>query len=165
MAGDFVVEVEGVESLVRKLERVPTAVRPMLEEAAKFAHGKAKEYAKPHPVDKGTIADKVKFKIAPGAVPLEAFVFPAKQVMGIALTLEEGRRPGKRPPAATIERWARRHGIAENGWVLAQRIAQRGTKGVKMFERAALDTERELPKIVGKAAEKIEREFGRHGLG
>jgi hypothetical protein len=156
----FTVEVEGVDRLRRKLDASKVPWRAVIEDAAKFAQAKAAEYAKPHPVDTGALGAKISFKLSASPTALEAYVRPNRAVVGLARTVEEGRRPGKPPPAATIERWARRHGIRESGWKLAQEIRRRGTKGVKMFERAAKETEKKLPELIGKAAKAIERKFG-----
>lgn len=157
------VDVLGLERLRRKLRDVPEAIRPLMTEAGGFAHGKAREYAKPHPVDKGTLAEQMKFRLASGAIPLEARIYPARSIAGIARTVEEGRRPGKPPPAATIARWAKRHGypVISAGFQLQREIRRRGTKGVKMFERAAKETEAKLPELMRNVARQIETRWGR----
>jgi len=155
------IEVQGQERIVRKLHEVPQAVRPFMQKAGEFAHAKAREYAKPHPSCRGTLAEGMEFKLAPGAIPLEARIKPARRIMGISMTVEEGRRPGKPPPAATIGRWAALRGIMVSGWKLAQQIRAHGTKGVFMYKRAAEDTERKLPEFLRDAVKEIERKWGR----
>ena len=150
------VDVRGLRRLSRKLEEVPGATRDLMERAVKFAHEEARKGARPHSVDKGTLAEGLRFEIAPGPVPLQARVYPTRRIAGIALTVEEGRRPGRRPPVEAIGRWARRHGIATNPWRLAREIGQRGTKGIKFMARAVELTKRKLPELVREVGKEVE---------
>lgn len=46
--------------------------------------------------------------------------------VGYGIVVERGRRPGKYPPIAAIQGWARRHGIPP--FLVARKIARRGTR-------------------------------------
>jgi hypothetical protein len=158
------VEVQGLVELRRKLDRATEPVGDLIREAGEFAQKKTAEYAKPHPADKGTLGQGITLALKGTPIPLEAYVRPNRRIAGIAATVEEGRPPGKRPSVDAIERWAWAHGYlarGKRGWKLAQQIAERGTKGVKMFERAAVDTERKIAELVGNAAKAIEARFQR----
>jgi hypothetical protein len=158
------VTVEGLDALKRKLGGATEPIGGIVREAGIFAREKTAQYAKPHAADKGTLGAGITLKLGAGAVPLEATIAPNSRIAGIAATVEEGRPPGKRPSVDRIERWAWAHGYlprGSRGWKLAQQIAQRGTKGVKMFEHAAKDTEGKLKELIGKAAREIETRFGK----
>lgn len=132
--------ITGTEQLEARLRRMGKldAVKDLVHDAARLGHERVQEYARPHPVDTGGLAQGITVQFR----ELEALVTPGRRVVGIAYTVEEGRRPGRRPPKAAIARWATRHGIGTPPWVLATRIAKEGTRGVHMFERAAKDVER-----------------------
>lgn len=159
----LIVEVQGLDKLVGKLGHVTDPVGTLVKTAAEFAHKKVKEYAKPHPVDKGTLAAGMQFELAGQGTSLHARVFPAKAIGGIALTVEEGRRGGKPPPIASIERWGVAHDfiVKGQGYQLQQKIRAAGTKGVKMFERAAKETDKALPGMVEATKKKVEQDWGK----
>lgn len=152
-----VIEVRGNEELARRLERAGRLepVRDLVEQAAARARELAARYARPHPADTGALGRAVEVRIQ----GLEALVTPARRVAGIALTVEEGRQPGQRPPKAAITLWAGRHGIGVDPWVLASRIAREGTRGVRMFARAAEETEQWLRAQAGSVAARVERDL------
>lgn len=157
------VTVEGVDALKRKLGGVMEPIGGIVREAGIFAHEKTATYAKPHAADKGTLGQGITLKLGAGVVPLEATIAPNSRIAGIAVTVEEGRPPGKRPSVDRIERWAWAHGYlprTSRGWKLAQKIAREGTKGVKMFEHAAKDTEAKVKELIGNAVRTIERKWG-----
>jgi hypothetical protein len=60
--------------------------------------------------------------------------------VGYGIVVERGRRPGKYPPIAAIQGWARRHGIPP--FLLARAIARRGTRP-QPFVGPSLDRNRE----------------------
>lgn len=54
--------------------------------------------------------------------------------------VEFGRRPGKRPPAAPLERWAAiKLGAPGAGFAIAKKIGERGTKAQPFLEPAMRD--------------------------
>jgi hypothetical protein len=156
------ITVEGVEALKKKLGGVTEPIGGIVREAGIFAREKTATYAKPHAADKGTLGQGITLKLGAGAVPLDATIAPNSRIMGIAVTVEQGRPPGKRPNVDAIERWAWAHGYlprASRGWKLAQQIAKTGTKGVKMFEHAAKDTEAKVKELVSHAVSTIEKRW------
>jgi len=58
-----------------------------------------------------------------GTDPIVGRVGPSARY---GLWVEQGRRPGKRPPIRALEGWARRHGV--NPFALAWHIARHGTR-------------------------------------
>ena len=152
------IDLKGDKALRRKLGVLLSPTRPMMEELVGFVQGEAKAGTKPHAVDKGTLGNTVKSSLSPEPVPLSARVFTRS---GVARTIEEGRKPGKPPPVAPLERWASRHGITENAWKLVQQIRRRGTRGVFFMRKAAEAGQRKAPELIRKAAQQIERNWGR----
>jgi hypothetical protein len=154
------VEVEGVQRLTRKLEHVLDPLQPELVVLVRGIEAKAREFAKPHAVDKGTLGYTVKSEIAPQGRALYelARVYTRS---GIAQTVEEGRRPGKPPPVKAIARWAVLHGVSTKAWHLVQDIRQRGTRGVFFMSRAAEWGEREVERTMRNIALEIRRRWGR----
>jgi len=66
--------------------------------------------------------------------------------------VEFGTAP-HRPPIAALEVWARRHGMS--AYVLANIIAQRGTKASHFFQRAFDDNESKIKDLLGDVVGKI----------
>lgn len=60
--------------------------------------------------------------------------------VGYGIVVERGRRPGKYPPIAAIQGWARRHGIPP--FLVARKIARRGTRP-QPFVGPSLDRNRQ----------------------
>jgi len=156
------VEIEGLDKLVKKLGHVTDPMGDLVKEAGEFAKKKVREYAKPHPVDKGTLAAGMGMELTGKGVAMRALISPAHAIWGIAQTVEEGRRAGKPPPIKSIERWGVAHGFINKGegYKLQIEIAAHGTKGVKMFERAAKDTDKALPKMVEESKKRVEAAWG-----
>lgn len=155
------VTVQGEEKLRLKLGRVLEPIEKALAILAEYVHQKARIYAKPHPVDKGTLGNVIKVSFAGSGVAISAKVYEPRSVVGIALQVEEGRRPGKPPPVKAIKRWAVAHGIVTNYFLLARLIGKQGTKGIQFMARAAEDGERKAPEILKSAALKIEQNWGK----
>ena len=149
----------GLEKLQQKLKRALEPVEQALANLADFVRGEAERQAKPHAADKGTLGRAVKVSFSGAGVALSATVAPPRATMGLAYTIEEGRRPGKQPPSASIGRWAKAHGIATNAWVLVKLIKERGTKGIHFMAGAAEAGEKKAPELLRKAGVEIERRF------
>jgi hypothetical protein len=151
----YSVKIEGLEKVQRKLARVPDAIRPMLENAAKSATKEAADILEGRPGATGRLAQATKSELAPGAIPLHARVFHATP---ISQDVEIGRPAGRpQPPVAAMERWAGRAGIDVAPFVLAKQIKERGTKGVFFMKKAAEATAKKLPELVSQAVASIER--------
>jgi len=153
-------EVQGLEKLKAKLGRALEPVEEGLAKLAEYIRGEAKTRAKPHAADKGTLGNVIKVSFAGKGMALSATVAPPKSVVGIALSVEEGRRPGKPPPVKAIKRWAVAHGIVTNPWLLAQDIKRRGTRGIHFMAGAAEAGEKKAHELCKTAAAAIERKFG-----
>lgn len=152
------IKVEGLEKLQHKLARVPEAIRPMMEKAAKYATGEAVDILEGRPGATGRLAQATKYELGPGAIPLHARVFHATP---ISEHVEKGRPPGlPQPPVAAMERWANRAGISVPPFVLAKQIKQYGTKGVFFMKQAAERTAKKLPELAKEAVASIEKMWG-----
>lgn len=73
--------------------------------------------------------------------------------------VHEGRRPGKMPPIAPLEKWAVDHGMPGAGFLIARKIAQRGTKPNPFFTRAKERVDSQLPPIWKQAANEAVNEL------
>ena len=141
----FEAEVRGTNALMELLRSkrfIFNPTRRLIEGAGIAARKTAQRAAKPHPADKGTLGRAIRLEVAPSG--LQATVDIARSVSGIAFTIEEGRRPGRRPPYRAIKRWMVSHGII-SGTVrgegkrvreLQEDIKLRGTRGVHFMAQA-----------------------------
>ena len=89
---NFSVKIEGLEKMQAKLAKTPLAWKPLLEKAAEFADGEAANYLANRPGATGQLAMATKYKLAPGAIPLQARVYHATP---ISLDVERGRPAGR----------------------------------------------------------------------
>jgi hypothetical protein len=152
------VKVEGLEKLQRKLGRTLDAVKPMLDDAGKYAIKEAVDILEGRPGATGRLAQATKSELAPGAIPLHARVFHATP---ISEDVEIGRPAGRpQPPIAAMERWAGRAGIDVPPFVLAKQIKERGTKGVFFMKQAAEAVGKKMPELARQAVAKIESMWG-----
>lgn len=70
--------------------------------------------------------------------------------------VEYGRGAGRMPPVAPIERWARtKLGVSGMGFVIARKIARKGTKKQPYFFPAVEQSLREIQQIFEKSVEKF----------
>ncbi len=155
------VDVTGVEKLQAKLQRALDPVERGLAHLADYIREEAKRRAKPHPWNKGTLGNAIKVSFQGSGIALSATVAPPKATLGIAYTIEEGRRPGKPPPLKAIKRWADAGGILTNPWLLREHIKEFGTKGIHFMAGAAEAGEKRAAEFLSKAATEIEKGFGR----
>jgi hypothetical protein len=153
------VEVQGVEKLKAKLGRALEPIEEGLGKLAQYIREEAKRRAKPHSWNKGTLGNAIKVSFAGKGMTLSATVAPPKAVMGIAYTIEEGRRPGRPPPVRAIKRWADAGGIKTKPWLLVQDIKRRGTRGIHFMAGAAEAGEKKAHELCKTAAAAIERKF------
>jgi hypothetical protein len=161
MAGETTVQLVGAEKLQAKLGRVLEPIEQGLAQLAEYVRQEAKTRAKPHAADKGTLGNVIKVSFAGKGMALSAIVAPPRSVVGIALSVEEGRGPGRPPPVKAIGRWAEAHGIATKPWLLAQYIKKHGTKGIHFMAGAAEAGEKKAHDICQAAAIKIEENWGK----
>ena len=140
----FEVEVSGADALgemLRSKNFLSSPTRRLIEYAGRAAWRTAQRAAKPHPTDKGTLGRAIRFDILPGG--MAARVDIARGVSGIAFTIEEGRRPGRRPPYGPIKRWMISHGIISGARgdskkvrYMQEDIKLRGTRGIHFMQQA-----------------------------
>jgi hypothetical protein len=139
------VSVVGLDALRLKLREgtVFTPARSFLKGLGRVGQKTAQRAAKPHPADKGSLGRAILLDFALDGS--SARIKPARSIIGIANTLEGGRRPGKRPPYGPIKRWMISHGIitgarGEGKKVQEMRedIKAKGTRGI-YFMQAAQD--------------------------
>ncbi len=162
-----------IDALEAELE---DAARRTMEKAVLMVQAEAQRRA---PVDTGTLRRSIATQVRPlgaqkvgglGATKaggLGASRMPVKGsavaalytgVVGTNLryarAVEFGRRPGKRPPTASLRGWARRKtGSADNAYRIAKRIGERGTSPQPYLE-PALEAKR------GEIQRMFERELG-----
>ncbi len=143
------IEIGGLEAVRRKLGSplVRDALRAAMVKSVLVVEGAVKERT---PVDTGTLRRSVRSRVQ----PLEATIGSR---LSYAPPVEFGRRPGRMPPVAAVERWARTRGIPP--FVLARAIGRRGTKGAHMFRDAARSMEERVRAIFRVAVHDIEREW------
>ena len=145
------VQVQGWEQMQARLQpgRLLQPTKGFIADLAKTGQRTAQRAAKPHPQDKGTLGRAIFIEIKDKGNT--AIVAPAKNIAGIAFTIEHGRKPGRRPPYSPIKKWAESHGIVPPGkgsskqiQALREDIKARGTKGIKFIEQAQKVTDSAL---------------------
>ncbi len=156
------VSVVGLDALRLKLREgtVFTPARSFLKDLARVGQKTAQRAAKPHPADKGSLGRAILVDFALDGT--SARVAPAPSIAGIAFTLEEGRRPGKRPPYGPIKRWMISHGIITGArgegkkvQEIREDIKKRGTRGIHFMKTA----EEAVDKAMRTGIPKTEREI------
>ena len=139
----FMVQVVGLDALRLKLRegRLLKPSRSFLQELGRVGQKTAQRAAKPHPADKGTLGRAILLDFALDGS--SARVAPAPRIAGIAFTIEEGRRPGRRPPYGPIKRWMISHGIISGARgdskkvrYMQEDIKLRGTRGIHFMQQA-----------------------------
>jgi len=158
----FEVEVFGLDALRLKLRdgRLLQPTRAFLGELGRVGQATAQRASKPHPADKGTLGRGILLDIALNG--WSARVAPASSIAGIAFTVEEGRRPGRRPPYGPIKRWLISHGIIPEGRGTSKRVQEvreeiklHGTRGVHFMAQAKETVEKAMRTGVPKTEQEI----------
>jgi hypothetical protein len=139
----FTAELRGLDQLHERLRpgRLLQPTRRFIEDLSNTAQRTAQRAAKPHAADKGTLGRDISIEIShDGSI---ARVAPNSRIAGIAFTIEEGRRPGRRPPYGAIKRWAESHGFVPVGrgnskfiQEIREQIKSRGTQGIHFMRQA-----------------------------
>lgn len=126
------VQIVGLEKLQAGVARGPAVlareVRTAMEAGSLLIEGTARSLA---PKDTDRLAGSITHVIGGGGVSLQSRIGPS---VSWGIYVEQGRRPGKQPPIAAIEGWARRHGV--NPYVLARSIGRKGTRKHPFMEPA-----------------------------
>ena len=158
----FEVQFVGLEALRARLrdKHFLKPTRTFLHELGRVGQKTAQRAAKPHPADKGTLGRAILLDFALDGS--SARVAPAPRYAGIAFTIEEGRRPGRRPPYGPIKRWMISHGIIPAGRGTSKRVQEireeikaRGTRGVHFMAQA----EKAVDKAMHDGIPKTEQEI------
>lgn len=133
MAG-ITVQIVGLEKLQGGVAAGPATlareVRTAMTAGSLLIEGTARSLA---PKDTGRLGGSITHAITGGGANLTSKIGPS---VAYGLYAEKGRGPGRMPPVAAIEGWARRHGM--NPFALARSIARKGTKG-KPYMRPAFE--------------------------
>jgi len=164
MSVDFNIEFEGLKELRRDLAKAggdldDTLRQAMLHSLQLIAsEAKAKKNA---PVDTGRLRASIGAKTKEGIREVKGVGADVVGRVGsrveYAIYQEIGRRPGKMPPIAPIEEWARRHGMAGMGFVIARAIGRRGLKGKRFLERAAKEKAEQVARTFERALDRLLR--------
>lgn len=154
------VKVFGSEELHFKLtEGVPKPVKRMMFHIRGAALKAAKEEAKPHAVDKGTLANSIKGAARTARIEnLSARIWTN---LPVAVQAEEGRKPGNPPSLAATKRWAKRHGISTHPAMLRKQMKKRGTRGIHFMEKAGDKTRGRLSEFIAEAEAGIKAEWNK----
>jgi len=164
----IMVKVEGMDLFRQRLDsrRLLRPTRDYIEQVGKAAHRTAQRAAKPHAADKGTLGRYITVEISDGGKT--ATVAPIRRIVGVAQTIEEGRRPGRRPPYTPIKRWMLSHGLISGApgesnlvRVMQGRIKSVGTKGVYFMRTASEAAEKALKDGLPETEEQIRKLWDR----
>jgi len=158
----FEVQVVGLDQLRLRLRegRLLAPTRSFLQELGRVGQKTAQRAARPHPADKGTLGRAILLDFALDGS--SARVAPAPSVRGIAFTIEEGRRPGRRPPYGPIKRWMISHGIIPEGrgtskqvQAVREEIKAQGTRGVHFMAQAREAVDKAMHSGIPKTEQEI----------
>jgi len=149
-------KVIGLEKLSRSIgEDIPQEFKRMMFKIRGHAQKQAKERAKPHVGDVGSLANTIR-----GATVISRMTARIWTNLPVAVEAEQGRRPGNPPSSRALQRWMKRHGLAAD-WrsvrAVRKMIEARGTQGVRFMEGAGEDTRQHLPEFIAEAEAAIKR--------
>lgn len=164
MAGQtFGVEVHGLQALQAKLRdgRLLKPTKEFIEDLGKTARKTAQHESLGRGGKKG-FGKFIFLDIEQGGNLARVSV--KGSVAGIANTVEEGRRPGRRPPYTPIKKWAIAAGIVPDAKgnsaavkQLRENIKDRGTEGVHFMRKAQEVTDDALRHGVPKTENEIRK--------
>ena len=166
----FEVQFVGLEALRARLrdKHFLKPTRTFLHELGRVGQKTAQRAAKPHPADKGTLGRAILLDFALDGS--SARVSPAPRIAGIAFTIEEGRRPGRRPPYGPIKRWMISHGIIPAGrgtskqvQAVREEIKAQGTRGVHFMAQAEKAVNKAMHDGIPKTEQEIKALWDRGG--
>lgn len=136
MPATLTLRVDGLDKLLADFEKAGVNYEPIMKQAMGKSMNKFKNKIQQNIVTKG-----ITFQ---GSLGRSVQVREASVRRGLVAVgerygsvVEFGRRPGKMPPVAPIERWASiKLGSPGAGFVIARKIGQRGTKANPYVEPA-----------------------------
>lgn len=145
------VKIEGLEKLQAGVAAAPATlaseVRTAMTAGSLLIEGTARSLAGK---DTGRNAGSITHAISGGGANLTSKIGPSTAYGYYA---EKGRKPGRMPPIAAIEGWARRKGI--DPFVLARSIARKGTKGKPYMLPSFQQNQGRVIALFGKVATKV----------
>ncbi len=159
-----------IDALEAELE---DAARRTMQKAVQLVQAEAQRRA---PVDTGTLRRSITGQVRPlgarkagGLGATKAAGLGAQQVglvgvvgtkLSYARAVEYGRRPGKRPPTASLRGWARRKtGSADNAYPVARAIGRRGTRPQPFLEPALEAKRGEIQRMFERELSAVVRRF------
>jgi len=114
--------IEGAQEVARSLSGVPSQLaaetRLAMTTSLTLIEADARRNVK---MDTRALMGSITSKISGSGIALTGEVGPSRRY---GFWVEYGRRPGRMPPIAAIEPWARRHGM--NPFLVARAIGRRG---------------------------------------
>ena len=159
----FDIQVIGLDALRLKLRerRLLRPTRDFIGVLGRTAQKTAQRAAKPHPADKGTLGRALLLHMSSDGNT--ARVEPAQSIAGLAFTIEEGRRPGRRPPYRPIKRWLESHGFipiargtSKQIQAVREEIKARGTRGIHFMAQAQETVDKAMHEGIPKTEREIE---------
>jgi len=157
----FDVEVKGLDVLKAKLDskRFLGPVREeLIAHAAKIGTKTAEEKSKGQ---RGTKGFKGRIETTFDSGGLVAHVFPQRSIGGVAFVIEEGRRPGRRPPYRGIKKWLGGSATRDTIEGVRKDIMERGTKGVHYMQQAQEVAQQALRDGLPKTERRIEGDWNK----
>jgi hypothetical protein len=171
MAGNFMVQVRGRDALAEQLRSKKFMWQPtrqLIDAAGKAAQKTAMRASKGQ-AGKGTLGKHIHLEFRDS--DLTAVVLPTRRIAGIAFTIEEGRKPGRRPPYTPIKRWMIQAGIISGDkgeskriQFMRETIKQRGTKGLHFMAAGRDAADKVIREGIPKTAGDVKALWKRPGI-
>jgi hypothetical protein len=115
-----------------------------------FGHDVLRYAERRSPVDTGRMKRSLRFRWGPGGAEVSA--------RKPAAFVDYGTKPHW-PPMKAIEGWAQRHGIP--AFLVARKIAMKGTQSTKWFTGAVEDARKDLPRGMRRLVGQVETNWGK----
>lgn len=168
MSGRIVIEVKGLDKLIRKLGPEAILGKPLrgaFMDAGFILKSEAKRLA---PKDRGHLSASINQEEDLSPVPLWGRIgtnvkYAPYMEYGTGRNSDgPGGKPYHNPPAKALEGWARRHGIEGGGAAVAAMIRRKGGLKPRRFLRGALEAKQaEVVKFFEAVPKQIEKEWGK----
>lgn len=149
------ITIRGADKVIASFQASPKvlegAVSEAIETSAKLIKQRARRKAGSPPiVNTGELARGIDYRMTgrlSARVGADATYSPF---------VEYGRKPGRMPPVAPIERWAEtKLGASGLGFIIARKIARRGTRAQPFFFPSVDDSIAEIGRIFSTAVDKF----------
>jgi hypothetical protein len=144
-------EFKGLTELAKDLGDAQRATAPELHKAMETSLLLIERDARSHVrQDTRALMGSISHSIKQRGSSIEGKVGPSKDY---GYFVEYGRKPGKQPPIAAVEGWARRHGISP--FLVARAIGRKGTKAKPFMAPALEKNERRIHDLFDDAGAKV----------